>query len=91
MIRPPGAAEIADQIGDAVPVIYGADLTHPVAYRWKTQINENGKLPAFSSSLPEASHNEIRGVGGLAKHRLACAAPPRPTPISTPASAGALR
>jgi glucose/mannose-6-phosphate isomerase len=65
------AAAIADAIGDAVPVIYGADLTHPVAYRWKTQINENGKLPAFSSSLPEASHNEIAGWEG-AQHRLAC-------------------
>jgi glucose/mannose-6-phosphate isomerase len=65
------AAEIAEQIGDAVPVFYGADLTHPVAYRWKTQVNENGKLPAFSSPLPESSHNEIAGWAG-AEGRLAC-------------------
>jgi glucose/mannose-6-phosphate isomerase len=65
------ALEVAEAIGDAVPVIHGADLTSPVAYRWKTQINENAKLPAFSSSLPEASHNEIaawEGSGG----RFAC-------------------
>jgi glucose/mannose-6-phosphate isomerase len=65
------ALAIADAIGDAIPVIYGAGLTSPVAYRWKTQINENGKLPAFSSPLPEASHNEIAGWAG-GKGRLAC-------------------
>ena len=43
------------------PVVYGADLTAPVARRWKTQINENAKLPAFFSELPEADHNEICG------------------------------
>ena len=65
------AAEIADLVGDAVPVFYGAGLTSPVAYRWKTQVNENGKLPAFSSPLPEASHNEIAGWEG-SRQRLAC-------------------
>ncbi|HEY5652595.1 MAG TPA: SIS domain-containing protein, partial [Acidimicrobiia bacterium] len=28
---------------------------------WKTQINENGKAPAYWSSLPELDHNEIVG------------------------------
>jgi glucose/mannose-6-phosphate isomerase len=58
------AAELASQIGDATPVIYGSDLTAPVAYRWKTQVNENVKLPAFSSALPEADHNELGGWSG---------------------------
>jgi glucose/mannose-6-phosphate isomerase len=53
------ALELADQIGDSIPVICGASLTVPVAYRWKTQVNENAKAPAFSSPLPEACHNEI--------------------------------
>ena len=55
------ASVIADVVGDSVPVIYGADLTTPVAYRWKTQINENAKIPAFSHALPEMDHNEIVG------------------------------
>jgi glucose/mannose-6-phosphate isomerase len=55
------AAEIAAAIGAAPTVIYGSDLTAPVAYRWKTQINENAKQPAFDSQLPEADHNEICG------------------------------
>jgi glucose/mannose-6-phosphate isomerase len=58
------AAELASQIGDATPVIYGSDLTAPVAYRWKTQVNENAKLPAFSSALPEADHDELAGWSG---------------------------
>jgi len=55
------AAEIAEWLGSAFPVVHGAGLTAPVARRWKTQINENAKLPAFFSALPEADHNEICG------------------------------
>jgi glucose/mannose-6-phosphate isomerase len=58
------AAEVASWLGGGVPVICGADLTTPVARRWKTQINENAKAPAFFSELPEADHNEICGWGG---------------------------
>jgi glucose/mannose-6-phosphate isomerase len=58
------ARELAAEIGDAAPVIHGSDLTAPVAYRWKCQINENAKIPAFSSVLPEADHNEIEGWSG---------------------------
>src|SRR6185436_1999837 len=58
------AAEIAAFIGGGVPVVVGADLTAPVARRWKTQVNENAKLPAFFSELPEADHNEICGWDG---------------------------
>lgn len=55
------AAEVAGQIGNAPTVIYGSDLTAAIAHRWKTQINENAKLLAFHSELPEADHNEICG------------------------------
>lgn len=55
------AAEIAARLDGATTVVYGADLTAPVAHRWKTQLNENAKLPAFHSQLPEADHNEICG------------------------------
>ncbi len=60
------AAEVAAQLEGSVPVIYGADLTAPVARRWKTQANENAKLPSFSSKLPEADHNEICGWNEVA-------------------------
>jgi glucose/mannose-6-phosphate isomerase len=55
------AAEVAAALAGTVPVVYGADLTAPLARRWKTQVNENAKLPAFYSELPEADHNELCG------------------------------
>jgi glucose/mannose-6-phosphate isomerase len=58
------ARELAAEIGEAIPVVHGSDLTAPVAYRWKAQINENAKTPAFSAVLPEADHNEIEGWAG---------------------------
>ena len=36
----------------------------PIAYRWKTQINENAGVPAFCGELPELDHNEIAGWPG---------------------------
>ena len=44
-----------------MPLIYGCELTVPVAYRWKCQINENAKQHAFDHQLPELDHNEIVG------------------------------
>jgi glucose/mannose-6-phosphate isomerase len=55
------AAEIAAQLEGTMPVVYGADLTAPVGRRWKSQMNENAKIPAFHSELPEADHNELCG------------------------------
>jgi glucose/mannose-6-phosphate isomerase len=46
--------------------IVGAGLTAPIAYRWKTQFNENPKLPALSGELPEIDHNELAGWQGAA-------------------------
>jgi glucose/mannose-6-phosphate isomerase len=61
------AEAIASRMRETVPVIYGADLTVPVARRWKTEINENAKAPAFWAELPEADHNEIAGWGGASQ------------------------
>jgi glucose/mannose-6-phosphate isomerase len=58
------AGETAARLGAAPAVVYGADLTAPVARRWKTQLNENAKLPAFFAELPEADHNELCGWAG---------------------------
>lgn len=58
------AARLAAEIGTATPVFFGADLTAPIARRWQTQANENAKLLAFRSELPEADHNEIEGWAG---------------------------
>jgi glucose/mannose-6-phosphate isomerase len=51
--------KLATALLTATPVMYGAGATVAVARRWKAQINENAKLPAFDAALPEADHNEI--------------------------------
>ena len=58
------AKEVARGVLGSVPVIAGAGLTTPIAYRWKTQINENAKQPCFSNELPELDHNELAGWKG---------------------------
>jgi glucose/mannose-6-phosphate isomerase len=58
------AKSLAHSLDGTVPQIAGAGLTTAVAYRWKTQINENAKSPAFASELPELDHNEIVGWSG---------------------------
>ena len=55
------AKMLAHELFSCVPVIVGYDLSRPVAKRWANQLNENGKVLAFSSELPELDHNEIVG------------------------------
>jgi glucose/mannose-6-phosphate isomerase len=61
------AKMLARLLGGLAPVIVGTGGTVPVAYRWKCQLNENAKVPAFWSALPEADHNEICGWGAAAE------------------------
>jgi len=51
--------KIASKLKGKIPLIYSSSLFAPVAYRWKTQINENSKWPAFTHSFPELNHNEL--------------------------------
>jgi glucose/mannose-6-phosphate isomerase len=60
------AKRLARALHGSVPIIAGAGLTTPIAYRWKTQVNENAKSPAFDAVLPEADHNELEGWSGAA-------------------------
>jgi len=52
---------IAEALRDTLPVVHGAEVTAAPARRWKSQLNENAKVAAFASELPEANHNEIEG------------------------------
>jgi glucose/mannose-6-phosphate isomerase len=55
-------------------LVYGAASTVAVARRWKGQINENAKAPAFWNELPELDHNELMGwtsLPGMASGTLA--------------------
>jgi glucose/mannose-6-phosphate isomerase len=58
------ARELARRIGRTIPVIYGGGAIGAVAaYRWKCDINENAKAPAFAAVHPELGHNEICAWG----------------------------
>ena len=52
---------LATRLKGTTPIVYGAPPFDAIAKRWQTQLNENAKMLAFSSSLPEADHNEIIG------------------------------
>ena len=53
--------KIAGKIFGKTPIVYASDLFGVVAYRWKTQFNENSKSPAFAHVFSEMNHNEIAG------------------------------
>ncbi|MDY6794497.1 MAG: bifunctional phosphoglucose/phosphomannose isomerase [Actinomycetota bacterium] len=56
------AKKLAGRIFNRLAVIYGTEgLMEVAAYRWKCQLNENAKVPAFCHVLPEMDHNEIVG------------------------------
>ncbi len=41
-----------------IPIIFGSRPFKSVAYRWKTQFNENSKTFAFYNYFPELNHND---------------------------------
>jgi glucose/mannose-6-phosphate isomerase len=56
------AKRLASSIGDRTPVIWGAEgIGSVAAMRWKTQLNENAKIPTWWSSMSELDHNELVG------------------------------
>jgi len=60
--RDNAAKRLADWLGDRTPIVWGAEGIGAVAAgRWKTQMNENGKRPAWCASVSELDHNEVVG------------------------------
>jgi glucose/mannose-6-phosphate isomerase len=62
---------LASGINGTVPVVYGFGLYRGVAQRFKTQFNENAKVPAKWEVFPEINHNEVVGwekAGKLAEN-----------------------
>jgi glucose/mannose-6-phosphate isomerase len=59
---------LAKDLLDYLPIIYGSEGPIAVAAkRWKTQFNENAKVPAFDNWFPELNHNETVGWQNLAE------------------------
>jgi glucose/mannose-6-phosphate isomerase len=53
------AKRLALAIGERLPAVYGGPVTGAIAYRWKTDIEENAKAFALSGVVPEMNHNAI--------------------------------
>jgi glucose/mannose-6-phosphate isomerase len=53
------AKRLALAIGARLPAFYGGPSTGGVAYRWKTEVEENAKRLAIAGALPEINHNEL--------------------------------
>lgn len=60
------AKDLAGKIVGKIPIIYGGyGVGATASYRFKCDLNEYGKAPAFSGVLPELDHNEIVGWNKL--------------------------
>ena len=58
------ATALARRIGRTMPIIYGGGgLGGAAGLRWKNQVVENAKSPAFFAQVPELMHNDICGWG----------------------------
>jgi glucose/mannose-6-phosphate isomerase len=56
------ARELSSKMLDKIVFIYAPPGLFSVAFRFKTQLNENSKMPAKVDYLPELCHNEIVGI-----------------------------
>jgi glucose/mannose-6-phosphate isomerase len=66
------AKSLAAWLEGRTPVVWGSEgIAEAAALRWKTQLNENAKRPAFHAVLPELDHNEIEGWSEGAGGRFA--------------------
>ncbi|HEY3316916.1 MAG TPA: bifunctional phosphoglucose/phosphomannose isomerase [Coriobacteriia bacterium] len=60
------AKRLAGELYGRLPLIYAAeDGLAAAALRFRYQLNENAKVPAFHNSFPELMHNEVVGWDGL--------------------------
>jgi glucose/mannose-6-phosphate isomerase len=56
---------LAQDLQGKFPLVYGVqDFSDVVAYRWRTQFNENSKVLASHQVFPELNHNEVVGWQG---------------------------
>jgi len=63
---------LAASINGTIPFVYGIGAFQAVAHRFKTQLNENSKVPAKWEAFPELDHNEIVGWEGAQKVAKCC-------------------
>lgn len=50
---------LAHILKNKIPVIYASRANGALAYVWKINLNETGKVPAYHNVFPELNHNEL--------------------------------
>lgn len=53
------AKHLAGELLGSFPMVFSRSALGQVAYRWKTQFNENSKVMSTSAVVPELCHNEV--------------------------------
>lgn len=67
------AKRLALAMSTRMPAVYGGPATAAIAYRWKTDLEENAKGFALAGSVPEMNHNEVeawRAPAAAAMHAV---------------------
>ncbi len=59
------AIALSEKLFNKTPLIYTDEQHHTLAYRFKTQINENAKAPAFTHYFSEMNHNEMLSFSNM--------------------------
>jgi glucose/mannose-6-phosphate isomerase len=59
------AKQMAAALKDHLPLLFGNENSSSVLRRFKNELNENSKVPAFYLTLPEAYHNDVEGLKTL--------------------------
>ena len=82
------AKEMALMLHDKLVMVCGGGLFSGLARRWKTQLNENGKVWAWHEEIPELFHNTVEAFGSLPEiKKVLSAVMLQPTVEGDPASA----
>jgi glucose/mannose-6-phosphate isomerase len=62
---------LAARLFGKYPLIYGHGILSGVALRFKQQLNEIAKMPAFNNAFPELDHNELEAKRFVVEEKLA--------------------
>lgn len=57
--------DLAKQLVERVPIVYGPSELYSIARIWKIKFNENSKVQSFFNVFPELNHNEMVGFTHL--------------------------
>ena len=63
-----GAIQMAERLQDRLPLLFGPEERASVLRRFKNELNENSKMPAFYVSTPECYHDDIEGLRTLSRY-----------------------